>query len=117
MISHNSIERVISANPIIDVVSEYITLKRSGSNYRSLCPFHSEKTPSFMVSPSKGIFKCFGCGVGGNVISFVRKIEGITFYDAIKKLAKRANIRLEYDGDSEKYTIREKIFELKPMIY
>ncbi|MBO4954090.1 MAG: DNA primase, partial [Clostridia bacterium] len=68
---------VIAANDIVDVVSHYVQLKRSGSNMSGLCPFHREKTPSFSVSPSLQIFKCFGCGVGGNVIDFIMRIENL----------------------------------------
>ncbi|HOH89814.1 MAG TPA: CHC2 zinc finger domain-containing protein, partial [Bacillota bacterium] len=80
--SEDKISEIIEKNDIVDVISEYMTLKRSGSNYMALCPFHSEKTPSFSVSPSKQIFNCFGCGFGGNVITFIQKIERIEFVEA-----------------------------------
>ena len=73
-------------NDIVDVISQYVHLKRSGRNYFGICPFHNEKSPSFSVSPDKQIFHCFGCGVGGNVISFIAKIEGIVDKEKIKKL-------------------------------
>lgn len=85
---------VIAANDIVDVVSHYVQLKRSGSNMSGLCPFHREKTPSFSVSPSLQIFKCFGCGVGGNVIDFIMRIENLDFVDAIAHLADRAGLRM-----------------------
>lgn len=88
------IQEVIDKNDIVEVISEYVQLKRSGSNYMGLCPFHNEKTPSFSVSPQKGIFHCFGCGEGGTVINFVMKIENLTFFEALKSLAQRANIML-----------------------
>ena len=77
--SDEVIEEVKSSNDIVDVISQYVTLKRSGRNFFGLCPFHKEKSPSFAVSPDKQIFHCFGCGVGGNVIHFVSKIEKISF--------------------------------------
>ncbi len=88
------IQEVIDKSDIVEVVSEYVNLKRSGTNYLGLCPFHNEKTPSFSVSPQKGIFHCFGCGEGGTVITFLMKIENLTFLEALKSLAMRANIML-----------------------
>lgn len=79
---------------IVSVINEYVPLKRRGSNYQGLCPFHNEKTPSFSVSPSKQIFHCFGCGKGGNVFRFVMDIEGVSFTEAVEKLAKRAGVKL-----------------------
>ena len=76
--SDELLEEIRSRNDIIDVISQYVTLKRSGRNYFGLCPFHNEKSPSFAVSPDKQIFHCFGCGVGGNVIHFISKITGLT---------------------------------------
>ncbi len=88
------ISEVIEKNDIVDVISQTVALKRSGSSYMGLCPFHNEKTPSFSVSPQKGIFHCFGCGEGGTVISFVMKNENLTFVEAVMQLAARANIAL-----------------------
>jgi DNA primase len=85
-------EEILQHIDIIDVISKYVPLKRSGANFSGCCPFHNEKTPSFMVSPSKQIFKCFGCGKGGNAITFVQEIERIDFWDAIKELAKQGNV-------------------------
>ena len=99
------IQEVIEKNDIVDVVSEHVRLKKSGANYMGLCPFHNEKTPSFSVSPQKGIFHCFGCGVGGTVINFVMKTDNLTFTEAVKYLAQRANIALPvnngYDAKKE----------------
>ena len=92
--SEELIEEIKSNNDIVDVISQYVVLKRSGRNFFGLCPFHKEKSPSFSVSPDKQIFHCFGCGVGGNVIHFVSKIENINFKDTIEMLANRANIEL-----------------------
>ena len=78
------IEEIRSKNDIVEVISSYMKLQRKGANYTGVCPFHNEKTASFMVSPSKQIFRCFGCGVGGDVYSFIRKYENIDFKEAIK---------------------------------
>ena len=92
--SEDLIDEVISQNDIVDVVSEYVTLKKSGRNFVGLCPFHREKTPSFCVSLDKQIFKCFGCSEGGNVISFIMKIENLDFWESVEFLAERASIDL-----------------------
>ncbi|MDR1017133.1 MAG: DNA primase [Lachnospiraceae bacterium] len=88
------VEEIISRIDIVDFISSYVNLKHSGSNYMGLCPFHNEKTPSFSVSRNKQIFHCFGCGEGGNVISFLMKYENLTFVEAIKILADRAGVAL-----------------------
>ena len=92
--SDEIIDEVIRSNDIVEVISQYIHLKRSGRNYFGICPFHNEKSPSLSVSPEKQIFHCFGCGVGGNVITFVRKIEDIGYRESIQLLAEKANITL-----------------------
>ena len=92
--SEEIIQRVIEANDIIDVVSQYVQLKKSGHSYMGCCPFHNERTPSFSVSQDKQLYHCFGCGVGGNVISFVMDKENMSFPEAIQYLAERANIHL-----------------------
>ena len=86
-IPQDKIDEIKSVADIVSVIGDYVELKRSGSNYIGLCPFHNEKTPSFSVSPSKGIFHCFGCGVGGDVISFIMQKEGLSYPEAIKFLA------------------------------
>lgn len=91
----SSIDEVLSRSDIIDIASSYITLKRNGSDYVGLCPFHREKTPSFHISSDKQLYYCFGCGSGGNIIDFVGKIENLDFIDTIKYLAERAGITLE----------------------
>ena len=93
--SEDLIEEVISQNDIVDVISEYVPLKKSGRNFMGLCPFHREKTPSFCVSMDKQIYKCFGCSEGGNVISFIMKLENLDFWDSVEYLAERAHIDLE----------------------
>lgn len=94
MFSKETIELIKSQLNIVDVVSEYISLQRVGKNFRGLCPFHSEKTPSFYVSNEKGLYHCFGCGASGDVIKFVQEIENISFTEAIQKLADRVGIEL-----------------------
>lgn len=97
MISQKTIEAVLDRADIIDVVSDYVTLKKAGSNWKGCCPFHNEKTPSFIVSPSKNICKCFGCGKGGNPVHFIMEQELITFPEAIKKLAAKYSIQVIED--------------------
>ena len=97
------IDDVLSSADIVDIINRYVPLKRAGSNFSWCCPFHNEKTPSFMVSPTKQIFKCFGCWKGGNVLTFIQEIERIDFWDAVKELAKIENINLEkYDTTVKK---------------
>ena len=81
------IEEVRNQNDIVDVISEYVKLQKKGANYFGLCPFHNEKSPSFSVSPGKQMYYCFGCGEGGNVISFVMKYENYSFIEAVQMLA------------------------------
>ncbi len=100
MYSSEIIEEVISANDIIDVISGYVKLKKNGSSYVGLCPFHNENSPSFSVSPSKQLYHCFGCGVGGNIITFIMEYENYTFVEAVKMLADRAGIALPENTDS-----------------
>ena len=95
MYSSDVIEEVVSRNDIVDVISNYVRLKRSGSSYVGLCPFHNEKSPSFSVSQSKQLYHCFGCGAGGNVITFVMEYENMTFLEAVKMLGERAGMTLE----------------------
>lgn len=95
MIDKLTIDRIYSSIDIIDVVGDYVSLKRRGANYLGLCPFHNEKTPSFTVSASKGIYKCFGCGKGGNAVNFIMEQEGMSYVEALKSLAKRYNIEVE----------------------
>lgn len=114
--SDELIEEIKNSNDIVDVISQYVILKRSGRNFFGLCPFHKEKSPSFSVSPDKQIFHCFGCGVGGNVIHFVSKIENINFRETIELLANRANITLptlsyNYEDD-RKAMLKAKVYEI-----
>ena len=88
------VEEVRSANDIVDVVSGYVKLQKRGSVYFGLCPFHSEKTPSFSVTPARQMFYCYGCGVGGSVLTFLMKYENFSFVEAMESLAQRAGISL-----------------------
>lgn len=108
------IDEVRSSSDIVEIVSEYVHIKKGGRNYLGVCPFHNEKTPSFSVSPDKQIFYCFGCGAGGNTISFLMKIENIGFVEAIQSLAKRARIELPQENVSDEIKAKN---ELKEQIY
>lgn len=103
-----------SRNDIIDVVSEYVSLKPKGSNYWGLCPFHSEKTPSFSVNSDKGMYYCFGCHVGGNAIHFIMNIEKLSFYESVKLLADKAGMPLPNETDIESYKTQK---ELRDRLY
>ena len=92
--SNELIERIKDSNNIVDVIGQYVTLKRKGTTYFGLCPFHREKTPSFAVSETKQVYHCFGCHNGGTVIQFLQNIENISFREAIEILAERARIEL-----------------------
>ena len=96
-IPEDKIEEIKNAADIVDIISESVALKKTGKNFQGLCPFHTEKTPSFSVNPAKQIFHCFGCGIGGNVFSFLMKKEGISFPEAVKELSKRYGIALPTD--------------------
>lgn len=113
--SDEIIDEVRQTNDIVDVISQYVRLKRSGRNFFGLCPFHNEKSPSFSVSPEKQIFHCFGCGVGGNVFTFLMKIEGINFVEAVQSLAERSNIQLptlENNVDSAREALKAKVYKV-----
>lgn len=107
----DTVQQVKDKLSIVDVVSQYVKLDRAGSSLRARCPFHAERTPSFHVSPDRGTFHCFGCGVGGDMFSFVEQIEGIDFKGALKILAERAGVPLVY-GRSEKKEGVDRLFEL-----
>lgn len=95
MISDDKVQEVRERAAILDVIADYVSLRKAGANYLGLCPFHGEKTPSFNVNPGRAIFHCFGCGIGGNVFSFIMKIEGLSFPEAVKFLAKRVGVAIE----------------------
>ena len=94
MIDRETVDRIYAAANIVDIIGDYVTLKRKGVNYTACCPFHNEKTPSFIVSPAKGLFKCFGCGKGGNAVTFLMEQEGISYPEALKMVAKRYGIEV-----------------------
>jgi DNA primase len=106
LISPHVLEQIRAANDIVDVVGSYLPLKRAGGNFRALCPFHREKTPSFNVNPHSQIFKCFGCGKGGDVFTFVKEYESIPFIDAVRRLAERARIPLEFENNPAAQQVR-----------
>ncbi len=111
--SDNAVEEIKSRLDIIDTVSEHVVLKKSGRNYWGLCPFHKEKTPSFSVNPEKGIFKCFGCGAGGDSLSFMMKVNNASFWETIVMLAQKFGIELPQAGVSrEKTEIKKQITDL-----
>ncbi len=103
------IDEIKERSDIVQIISEYVTLKSMGSNFKANCPFHSEKTPSFVVSQTKQMYKCFGCGEGGDVINFIMKVENVDFSEALKILADKAGIRLEeYSDETQKAVANEK---------
>ena len=95
MIKHDDKVKILEAAQIVDVVGAFVPLKKRGANYIGLCPFHNEKTPSFNVNPARGIFKCFGCGEGGDSVSFLMKHEHYTYPEALRWLAERYHIHIE----------------------
>lgn len=101
MIDRPTIDRIFAAADIVDIVGEFVTLKRKGVNYQACCPFHNEKTPSFVVSPAKGLYKCFGCGKGGNSVNFVMEHESLTYPEALKWVAKKYGIEVKEKEESE----------------
>mgnify|MGYP002577584453 CR=1 FL=1 len=113
------IDEVRINNDIVDIVSKYIILKRSGRNFSGLCPFHKEKTPSFSVSPDKQIFHCFGCGVGGDVFTFISKIENINYKESIEMLAEKAGIALPAPDNSDttkRDLLKQKVLEINEIV-
>lgn len=111
--SDELLDEIKSKNDIVDIVSQYVVLKRAGRNYMGLCPFHKEKSGSFCVSPDKQIFHCFGCGVGGNVFHFISKIENLNFKESVEMLANRAGVDLPVSGNFED----DKLAKLKSRVY
>ena len=111
MITKNSIENLKNNLDIVDILSQFLQIKKSGANFKACCPFHGEKTPSFVISPVKQIYHCFGCGVGGDSIKFVMEYEKLSYPEALEKLAAMANVTLEYDDNYKKqdYSTIEKL--------
>ena len=107
MISRQSIDAVINASAIDEVVGDYIALKKRGANLLGRCPFHDEKTPSFTVSPSKGIYKCFGCGKAGDSVRFVMDMEGLGYGEALRHLAKKYGIDIQEEEMTDDQLVRQ----------
>jgi DNA primase len=116
MIPDEKVREVRERASIFEVISEYVGLKKSGVNYLGLCPFHTEKTPSFNVNPAKGIYHCFGCGVGGDVVSFIMRIEGMAFPEAVRFLARRVGVEIpdrpQTDAEKRRSDEREHLYEV-----
>src|SRR5712691_3042345 len=118
LISTATREQIRAASDIVDVIGSYLPLKRAGANFVALCPFHREKTPSFNVNPHLQIFHCFGCHKGGDVFSFLKEYEHIDFPDAVKRLAERARIPLEYEkgtGEQSRH-IKDSLLQIHEQI-
>lgn len=111
MIDNASIESLKNSIDIVDVIGNYVELRKAGANYKANCPFHGEKTPSFVVSPSKQIYHCFGCGVGGDSIKFVMELEKLSYPEAIEKLASMYNFSLRYTQGSSDYSDAKRVLE------
>src|SRR5499427_6482308 len=114
-----TLEQVRSASDIVDVIGSYLPLKRAGANFVALCPFHKEKTPSFSVNPHKQIFYCFGCHKGGDVFAFVKEYESIDFPEAVRRLAERARIPLDYEkgtGQEQSRHLKDKLLQIHEQI-
>src|SRR5215475_1599583 len=108
-------ERIRAASDIVDVIGSYLPLKKAGANFTALCPFHKEKTPSFNVNPHRQIFHCFGCHKGGDVFTFVKEYENIGFMDAVRRLAERAKIPLEFDstpGEQQSRHLKDQLLQI-----
>jgi DNA primase len=119
LFSTATLEQIRAASDIVDVIGSYLPLKRAGATFRALCPFHKEKTPSFNVNPHLQIFKCFGCQKGGNVFTFVKEYENIEFPEAVRRLAERARIPLEYEkGQAEQHSrsLKENLLQIHEQI-
>src|SRR5215467_4989009 len=117
--STDTLERIRAASDIVDVVGAYLPLKRAGASFTALCPFHREKTPSFSVNPHRQIFHCFGCNKGGDVFAFVKEYENIDFPEAVRRLAERARIPLEYEkgaGEQQSRHLKEKLLQIHEQI-
>src|SRR5512135_71842 len=115
LFSSATLEQIRAASDIVEVIGSYLPLKRAGANFVALCPFHKEKTPSFNVNPHLQIFHCFGCGKGGDVFRFVQEFESVDFPEALRRLAERAKIPLEYESggaDQHSRSIKEQLLQL-----
>src|SRR5947199_3282104 len=119
LFSSATLEQIRAASDIVDVVGSYIPLKRAGANFVAICPFHKEKSPSFNVNPHRQIFHCFGCHKGGDVFTFVQEYEQLSFVEAVKRLADRAGIPLEFEnqpGQQQTRHLKETLLQLHEQI-
>src|SRR6476660_8616546 len=119
LVSAATLEQIRAANDIVDVIGAVLPLKRAGANFVALCPFHREKTPSFNVNPHLQIFKCFGCHKGGDVFAFVKEYESIDFPEAVRRLAERARIPLEFErspGQQQNRHLKESLLQIHEQI-
>src|SRR3954451_12020867 len=120
LISPATLEQIRSASDIVDVIGSYVPLKRAGANFTALCPFHKEKSPSFNVNPTRQIFHCFGCHKGGDVFTFVKEYESVDFVEAVKRLADRAKIALEYEkggpGEPQSRHLKDTLLQIHEQI-
>src|SRR5260221_5028343 len=111
----STLEQIRAANDVVDVIGSYFPLKRAGANFVALCPFHKEKSPSFNVNPHRQIFHCFGCHKGGDVFTFVKEYENLDFPEAVRRLAERARIPLEYGKNAGEQQSRHNKGKLLPI--
>src|SRR6266850_2379658 len=119
LISAATREQIRAASDIVDVVGSYLPLKKAGANFVALCPFHKERSPSFNVNPHRQIFHCFGCHKGGDVFTFVREYENLSFVEAVKRLAERASIPLEFEnqpGQPQARHLKETLLQMHEQI-
>src|SRR6266404_1052841 len=119
LFSTSTLEQIRAANDVVDVIGSYLPLKRAGANFVALCPFHKEKSPSFNVNPHRQIFHCFGCHKGGDVFTFVKEYESLDFTEAVRRLAERAKIPLEYEksgGEQQTRHVKERLLQIHEQI-
>ena len=119
LFSSATLEQIRAASDIVDVIGSYLPLKRAGANFVALCPFHKEKTPSFNVNPHRQIFHCFGCHKGGDVFTFVKEYENIDFPEAVRRLAERAKIPLEFEqnpGEQQSRHLKDRLLQIHEQI-
>src|SRR6188474_87602 len=109
MISPTTIQQILSRIDTVEIINSFVRLKKRGSNYLGLCPFHNEKTPSFTVSPAKEIYKCFGCGKSGNSISFLMEHDKLSYVEALKWLAKKYNVSIEETATDPEYREQQQV--------
>ncbi len=115
------INQIRERTNIVDIVGEYVPLRKAGQNYKALCPFHSEKTPSFIVSPKKGIFHCFGCGAGGNAFNFIMQFKNLSFPESVKFLGEKVGVQVrstwEEQGKSNRASLLHDVISDAEQLY